>query len=181
MCARLGPAYAALYGKEAASPLNPESGYLAGIAHDLAKELDGGEMLRLAEKGGKKITRLEKERPSLLHGRAAAVLLKERFGVNDEAVLEAVALHTGGGENMGPLATVVFTADKMEVSRENLDPPVRNPVYFDNNLDRIFFAVLNRSISRVKAKKQELTEETIRLLNKMQKMPDIQLPEGAAG
>jgi nicotinate-nucleotide adenylyltransferase len=104
-------------------------------------------------------------------------LLKERFGVNDGAVLEAVALHTGGGENMGPLAKVVYTADKMEVSRENLDPSVRNPVYFDNNLDRIFFAALNRSISRIKAKKQELSEETIRLLHKMQKIPGL-LPEG---
>jgi nicotinate-nucleotide adenylyltransferase len=180
MCARLKPAYSALYGKEAASPLNPESGYLAGIGHDLAKELDGGEMLRLAEKDGKKITRLEKEKPTLLHGRASAVLLKERFGVNDEAVLEAVALHTGGGENMGPLAKVVYTADKMEVSRENLDPSVRNPVYFDNNLDRIFFAALTRNISSDKEKKQELSEETIRLLQKMQKIPGI-LPEGGAG
>jgi len=177
ICSRLGPVYAARYGKEEASPLNPEQGYLAGIAHDLAKQIDGAEMLRLAKKDGKKITRLEKQTPNLLHGRASAVLLKERFGVNDDAVLEAVALHTGGGENMGPLAKVVFIADKMEVSRENIEPAVRNLTLFDDNLDRIFFAVLERNMARVRAKNQEISEETLRLYEKMKKMPGI-TPEG---
>jgi nicotinate-nucleotide adenylyltransferase len=181
MCARLGrhlgrhlgPLSATGKGSGKESSLDPEAGYLAGIAHDLGKQLSTPELLWLAEMDGKKITRLEKEKPNLLHGRASAVLLKERFGVCDEAVLGAVALHTNGGENMCPLAKVVYIADKMEFSRENVDLESRRLVYFENNLDKIFFAALNWSIARIKSKKQELSEETVRLLAKMKKLPDI--------
>ena len=172
MCSRLGPVYAAAYGEEAALSLNPELGYLAGIAHDLAKQLNNGEMLRLAEKDGKKITRLEKDKPNLLHGRASAVLLKERFGINNDAVLEAVAFHTLGDERMGPLAKVVFIADKTEVSRD-IDNTVRKQVYYGNDLDKIFLMVLERHIAREIAKKHEIPEGTLRFLEKMKKIQSV--------
>ena len=178
MCVRLRPLYAAKYGEEAAAFLDGDLGYLAGIAHDLAKQTGAHDLMRLAESDGRKITRLEKEKPSLLHGRASAVLLKKRFHVHNEAVLEAAAFHTGGGENMGPLAKVVYIADKMEVSRGNVEPEIRNLVFFENDLDKIFYAVFSRNVSRVRAKKQELSEETLRLLEKMKKMPEIKQQEG---
>lgn len=148
-------------------PLDPELGYLAGIAHDLGKSLHDKEMLRLAKSDGRGISRLEKGKPSLLHGRVSAVLLRERFHVNNEAVLKAAALHTSGGRNMGPLAKVVYIADKMEVSREKADPDLRKLVYTCNDLDRIFEAVLVQTVSWLRAKKLKLSEETVMLLKKM--------------
>ena len=147
--------------------LEPELGYLAGIAHDLGKPLGDKDMLRLAKSDGRGISRLEKEKPSLLHGRASAVLLRERFNVHNEAVLEAAALHTSGGKNMGPLAKVVYIADKLEVSREKADPVLRQLAYTSNDLDRIFAAVLDQTVSWLRAKKLKLSEETVYLLKKM--------------
>jgi len=159
LCRRFGPAY----------NLDPELGYLAGIAHDLGKGLSDKELLKLAKSDGRRISRLEKEKPSLLHGRASAVLLKEQFNVHNEAVLEAAALHTAGGRNMGPLAKIVYIADKLEVSREKMDPSARKLVYTDDNLDRIFETVLNQSVSWLRAKKLKLSEETLFLLEKMRR------------
>jgi nicotinate-nucleotide adenylyltransferase len=159
MCRRLS----AVYG------LDPQLGYLAGIAHDLGKRLGDKELLKLAKSDGRKISRLEKEKPSLLHGRASAVLLKERFNVNNEAVLEAAALHTEGGRNMGPLAKVVYIADKLEVSREKADPEIRKLAYTENNLDRIFVRVLDQTVSWLYAKKLKPAEETLDLLEKMRR------------
>jgi nicotinate-nucleotide adenylyltransferase len=147
--------------------LDPELGYLAGIAHDLGKRLGDRELLRLAKSGGQRISRTEKEKPSLLHGKVSAVLLKERFNVNNEAVLEAAALHTEGGKNMGPLAKVVYTADKMEVSREKADPEIRRLVYTEDNLDRIFVRVLDQTVSWLYAKKLKPSQETLDILEKM--------------
>jgi len=62
MCSKL----CSLYG------LDENLGYLAGVAHDMCKNLDDERMLSLSAKDNNPITELEKEKPSLLHGRAAA-------------------------------------------------------------------------------------------------------------
>ena len=149
--------------------LDPELGYLAGIAHDLGKQLSDKELVKLAKSDGGGISRLEKEKPSLLHGRASAVLLRERFNVHNEAVLEAAALHTLGGKNMGPLAKVVYIADKIEVSREKIDPAVRKLAYTEDDLDRIFVTVLEQTVSWLRAKKVKLSQESLALLEKMRR------------
>jgi len=149
--------------------LDPELGYLAGIAHDLGKQLGEKELIKLAKSDGKGFSRLEKEKPSLLHGRASAVLLRERFNVHNEDVLEAAALHTLGGKDMGPLAKVVYIADKMEVSREKIDPAVRKLAYTENDLDRIFVTVLEQTVSWLRAKKLKLSQESLALLEKMRR------------
>lgn len=147
--------------------LDPALGYLAGIAHDLGKTLDEETLLDMAKSDGRAISKLEKKKPSLLHGRAAAILLRERFGIHNRDVLEAVALHTEGGADMGPLAKAVYIADKVEVSREKVDPALRKMCYVDEALDRILFAVLDQTVSWLRSKKLELSGETFRLLEKM--------------
>ena len=154
LCRRLGHLYR----------LDPELGYLAGIAHDLGKPLGEKELFKLVKNDGRKISDLEKEKPSLLHGRASAVLLQERFNVDNKDVLEAVALHTSGGSDMGPLAKVVYVADKMEVSREKAYSAVKKLVYTEDDLDKIFFTVLEQNVSWLRSKKLKLAEGTLSLL-----------------
>jgi nicotinate-nucleotide adenylyltransferase len=145
--------------------LDPIAGYLAGIAHDLGKQLDAKQLMKLVKSDGKAISSLEKSKPNLLHGRAAAVLLRERFCIHNKDILEAVAFHTSGNENMGPLAKVIYIADKVEVSR-NIDPALRRMCY-EENLDSIFYAVLKKTISKLQSKDLDLSEETLKLLKKM--------------
>ena len=157
--------------------LDPEQGYLAGIAHDLGKPLGEKELLKLVKHDGMIISDLEKEKPSLLHGRASAVLLQERFDVDNEDILEAVALHTSGGSDMGPLAKVVYIADKMEVSREKAYSAARKLVYTENDLDKIFFTVLEQNVSCLRARKLKLAEGTLSLLRGGFKEGGIQAEE----
>jgi nicotinate-nucleotide adenylyltransferase len=150
--------------------INPELGYLAGIAHDLGKQLSDKEQLRLVKNDGKKISPIEKDKPSLLHGRVSAVLLREQFGVRNEAVLEAVATHTYGGMDMGPLAKIVYIADKLEFTRMKADPAVRKLACSGNDLDVIFELVLDQTVSSLRSRKLKLSEETLNLLEKMRKI-----------
>ena len=147
--------------------VDPSLGYLAGVAHDLGKQLKDHALLSLAETDGRGISKLEMKKPALLHGRAAAVLLRQRFDIHDDDVIEAVALHTEGGEGMCPLAKIIYIADKLEVSRENVDFELREMCYTEENLDIIFSAVLNHTISWLRSKKIDLAGETLRLLDKM--------------
>jgi predicted HD superfamily hydrolase involved in NAD metabolism len=113
--ARLAARLSARFGAD------PAGGYLAGLAHDLARELPDGQLLELAGADGRPIRSWERERPVLLHGRAAAELLRrERIPAPPE-VLEAVAEHVTGRPGMGLLARIVFVADYLEPGRGFVD------------------------------------------------------------
>jgi len=145
--------------------LDPEEGYLAGIAHDLAKQIDNKLMIKMVKKAGYGISELERNKPNLLHGKAAAVLLRETFCIHNKDILEAVACHTSGAEEMGPLAKVLYIADKTEVSR-NIDPSVRKQCA-DKQLDDILFEVLEKTIVKLQSRKLDLSDDTLKLLNKI--------------
>jgi nicotinate-nucleotide adenylyltransferase len=105
--------------------LDVEAGYVAGLAHDVCKELPESELLRLAQGDGLGIGPLELEKPALLHGRAAAIYLRDTLGVTDEAILEAVREHTFGRPGMGILAQVIYIADKIEPGRPQVTEEYR--------------------------------------------------------
>jgi nicotinate-nucleotide adenylyltransferase len=161
--------------------LDPWAGYLAGISHDLGKPLNEKTLLKLAVRDGMEISKLERKKPALLHGRAAAVLLRERFDIHNEDVLEAVAWHTEGNTGMGALGKVVYIADKIEVSREGVEPELRQAGLAgtgplaggtaEEALDRLFGAVLDETVSFLKSRELDLSEETMRLLEKMKGKP----------
>ncbi|MDR2632865.1 MAG: nicotinate (nicotinamide) nucleotide adenylyltransferase [Treponema sp.] len=148
--------------------LDPQKGYLAGIAHDICKSLGDEEMLTWARMDGKDIDAMERKKPSLLHGRAAAVVLEKRFNIHDEAILEAVRLHTTGGIGMGPLAKVVYIADKLEISREDLDPAIQE-LREKADLDRLFGAVLEETMGYLRSQALDISEGTLRLFETVHK------------
>lgn len=95
--------------------------YLAGIGHDMCKDMETGTLFSLASFDGEEITDIEREKPSLLHGRAAAVKMRRDFGIDYEDVLEAVAVHTFGKAGMCDLSKVLYIADKIEPGRSFVD------------------------------------------------------------
>jgi nicotinate-nucleotide adenylyltransferase len=162
---------------------DPDRGYLAGIAHDIAKSMDEDELKRFAKKDGKHISRLERKKPSLLHSRAGAVLLRERFGIMDEDVLAAVRDHTVGSLTMGPLEKIVYIADKIEPTRKSeqlrrgaSDPggsreELRESENWEN-LDSLFSAVLRDTVAYLRFRKLDLSEDTKGLLETMKRGGD---------
>jgi len=144
--------------------LNPTAGYLSGIAHDLAKQLSNKKIMKIvkAKDSGYTISSLEKKKPNLLHGKAAAVLLREQLCIHNEDVLEAVAYHTSGSEKMGQLAKVIYIADKTECTR-NIERALRLKCREDS-LDSVFFAVLEKTINKLKSRDLDLFDDTLKIL-----------------
>lgn len=97
--------------------LDPEKGYLIGIGHDMCKYLSSEKMIETAARDGNPITDYEASNTMLLHGRAAAVVMKEKFLVDDEQLLEAVANHVSGKLGMCDYTKILFLADKCEPKR----------------------------------------------------------------
>jgi predicted HD superfamily hydrolase involved in NAD metabolism len=135
-----------------------EKGYIAGISHDLARELDVAEMLLLAEKDGLPVRDWERANPMLLHGRAAAAILTKHTGYGDEEALQAVRDHVTGRGSMGPISKIVFAADFLEPTREFVSPEFRRRT-LGLSLDEMVLAVLERKIHFVKAASKEVAPD----------------------
>jgi len=91
--------------------------FLAGLLHDCAKDLSGAELLRKARQSGVPVGVEEEIKPSLLHAPVGALVAGAQFGIQDAEILQAIALHTLGSENMTLLDKIIFVADKIEPGR----------------------------------------------------------------
>jgi len=90
---------------------------VAGLLHDCARDLPGEEMLAIARENSLPFNDVEEINPVLLHAPVGALLARRQFGVQDQAVLRAIALHTLGDEKMTLLDKIVFVADKAAPGR----------------------------------------------------------------
>ena len=148
--------------------LDPQKGYLAGIAHDMCKPLGEKELIALARKDGGSFSKLEQKKPGLLHARAAAVLLKKKYGISDREILDAIRYHTTGIWDMGTLAKVVYIADKIEVSRPGISSALRE-MKETADLDTLFTAVLDNTVAYLRSRELDISYGTRRLLAAIQK------------
>lgn len=91
---------------------------IAGILHDCAKELDPEQLVwmdaaDLTPSGDCYDGACE----NTVHGKAGAYLAKERYGIEDPEILEAIRCHVTGQPEMGLVAQIVFVADYTEPGR----------------------------------------------------------------
>lgn len=139
--------------------LNDQIGFFAGIAHDMCKAMDEKTLENLARRDGQPILKMEKARPSLLHGRAAAVKLREDFGVDDPDILEAVANHTFGKIGMCALAKLLYVADKIEPGRENVTEEYTARL-LAMDINSMTAAVVKESMDYLKSRGKKVAGET---------------------
>lgn len=136
---------AGLYG------LSREKAYLAGIAHDISKEIGGEAMLEAARRDGLPIRDFEMEKLDLLHGRAAAVKLREDFGIEDKDILDAVAFHTFGNPGVSDLGKIIFVADKIEPCRPQSTDEYRKRL-FEMPLEMTTYSVVKENCEYLEAR-----------------------------
>lgn len=97
--------------------LDGDQAAIAGLMHDLAKYFKPKVLLQIARDQGIELDSVLEANPHLLHADASAIVAREQFGIQDEAVLQAIALHTLGRPGMSDLSCVVFLADSLEPGR----------------------------------------------------------------
>lgn len=140
-----------------------ELGEIAGVAHDICKEMKSDLLLNLVSVSEYEISQIEKDKPSLLHGKAASVLLKNDFGVSNKDLLEAVSNHVFGKPKMCNLAKILYVADKSEPGR-----PYVNQEYLEKlqkmSLNELVEYVLENNIAYLTKKGKAISKETYELL-----------------
>lgn len=103
---------AAAYGAE------PEEAAVAGLLHDVAREMEPGRLLALADEWGLPLSEVDRKVPILLHGMVGAEILRREWKLDNPRILSAVAQHITGGPVMSLLSQAVFIADYAEPGRK---------------------------------------------------------------
>ena len=96
---------------------DPEKAGVAAILHDITKHLSPQEQLNLCEKYGIIPCTVEKNEPKMLHGKTAAAIAREEYGMPDD-ICDAIACHTTGKHGMTLLDKILYLADYIEDTRD---------------------------------------------------------------
>ena len=95
---------------------DPKKAYIAGLAHDVLKEMPKDEAIAAFKEENIELTDVEKSAPKLWHAMAGASYLRKKYNM-DEEIISAVRYHTTGKENMSLLEKILFVADFISSDR----------------------------------------------------------------
>lgn len=142
-----------------------ERARLAGLLHDCARQYPDGQMAEEAQRRGISIGEVEGAMPLLLHACIGAELIREEYGVEDEAVAQAIRRHTVGGSAMTPLDKIIYFADMIEPGRSYPGVEELRRLSGEVSLDAMVLAGLSQSIIFVTNKGHLLHPDTITARN----------------
>ncbi len=127
--------------------INQEQAALAALAHDVARAMTDGELLRRAAGMGLPIGVVDRRVPILLHGPVGAEILQQEAGLTDISIYKAVYWHTTANPALDELGKVVFIADKLDPAKIESYPyllQIRQMAFQD--LDRAILHFLTRQV-----------------------------------
>lgn len=100
---------------------DPGKAELAGLLHDVEKNTDPKILLQNLENSDILFSDADRLLPQLWHAPAGMLFLRDKLGIRDEDVLNAVCYHTTGRKDMSPLEKTVYLADLTSADRDYPD------------------------------------------------------------
>lgn len=97
---------------------------VAGLLHDVMKDVSGTEQLQILKDFGILLTDVEKHAPKLWHAIAGAAFVQHILGFEDTDIVNAIRYHTTARAGMSLLEKVIFIADFISADRTYPDVDV---------------------------------------------------------
>lgn len=143
--------------------ISQEKLILASAFHDIAKLLDKETMWDILTKHYASELALLKDYPQIWHSFVGKIYAKEKYGIDDPEILNAIKYHTTGHKNMTELEKIIFVSDYIEkITRKEQEMIETRNIAF-KNLDQAVVKVLENTILYLKQNKKKiyyLTDET---------------------
>ncbi len=142
----------------------PEKAYLAGLMHDICKEIPKDEQLEMVKKSSMSVSDVELVTPPLYHAIAGAWYAEHVLNIHDDDMLNAVRYHTVGRSEMSRLEEIIYLADLISADRTYKDVnKMRKTAY--QSIEKAMLEALRFSITDVVAKGSMLPYHTINAYN----------------
>jgi len=147
---------------------------IAGLAHDVAKNLSIDKMREMMKENNVIISEIEEKNMNLWHSIVAPIEAKDKLGIDDDEILDAIRWHTTGKEDMSTLTKIIYIADMIEPGR-NFDgvDEIRRATF--DNLDKGVYFGLTSSIKILLARNLLIDENTIKARNYFLFNPEFKL------
>ncbi|MFR8172295.1 MAG: bis(5'-nucleosyl)-tetraphosphatase (symmetrical) YqeK [Marvinbryantia sp.] len=139
-----------------------EKAQVAGLLHDCAKCIPDAKKVKICLKNQIAMTDAEQKSPFLLHAKVGAFIAKEKYGIEDEEILEAIACHTTGKPGMSQLDKIIFISDYIEPMRTKAPDlaDVRRLAFED--IDLALFKILSDTLAYLKNSPKSIDSMTMR-------------------
>ena len=143
--------------------------WLAAVLHDLEKNISLEENDDLVNLYG-----LDKKflgNKNLSHSKLAAAVSRDKLGIDDEDILNAIAFHTTGRSDMSMLEKIIFVADTCEEGRTYKEAALLREKAFEN-IDDICIFILEYLKESIEKKGLVVDEDTIQALRYLKEKRD---------
>ena len=144
--------------------VSEEKAEIAGLAHDIAKNLSKVKMKEIINEHNIVLSEVEENNANLWHSIVGPIEAEDKLGIEDEEILDAIRWHTTGKEHMSILTKIIYIADMIEPSRNFEGVEDIRKVTFED-LDMGVYYGLTRSIEFLLIKNLLIDENSMRARN----------------
>ena len=141
-----------------------EKAYLAGLLHDICKDIHQDEQNKMVLKSDLNVTDIELVNAPLWHSIAGSWFAENILNINDEDIICAIRYHTVARANMSILEEIVYIADLISIDRKYKDvDKMRRLAYM--NLKKAMLEAVSFSIKDIVNKALTIPAHTIEAYN----------------
>lgn len=141
-----------------------EKAAIAGLLHDITKEMPDEFHLKLFKENDVKLDEVEKRAKKLWHAISGSLYIKNELHIDDKEIINAVRFHTTGKENMSKFEKIIFVADFISEDRKFENSKIMRNLAFEN-LDQAAVYGLKVTMEGLLYRNQLVAKDTFKAYN----------------
>lgn len=142
--------------------------YTAGLLHDITKNTEKNEQLKILNDFGIILDNVSKNAEKLWHAITGSVYIKNVLHIDDTEIIDAVRYHTTARENMSLLEKILYLADFTSADRDYDDVDVMRKKV-DISIEEAMKYALSYTIKELVDKQGQIHPDTFNAYNEVMK------------
>ena len=144
-----------------------EKAEIAGLFHDLAKNLSEEELVSYIDHHGLAVDELVLRNLYLAHGMVAADIAEREYGISDSEILEAIWYHTIGRPSLCKLAKIIYVADYIEPQRQIEGVDLIRQVAQTGDIDKALLMTIENQMAYLLQGHKEIHPNALQMRNEL--------------